>query len=33
MSEKKPIPADRLTELQAQIKEPLFKFGKIRGFL
>jgi hypothetical protein len=33
MSEKNPIPADKLTDLQAQAKEHLLKFEEIRGFL
>jgi hypothetical protein len=33
MDEKTPIPADRLIELQARVKERLLKFQEIRGFL
>jgi hypothetical protein len=33
MDEKTPIPADRLTELEARVKEGLLKFEEIRGFL
>jgi hypothetical protein len=33
MSAKNPIPADKLSELQARIKEHLLKFEEIRGFL
>ena len=33
MDEKNPIPADRLTEIEARVKEYLLKFEEIRGFL
>jgi len=33
MDERTPIPADRLTEVEARVKERLLKFEEIRGFL